>query len=100
MVEIHEPVRLTIVVEASAARLERVVRDNPQIERLVRNRWIVLARLDPDAPAVFELGAEGFVRHTPEHPIPVVEGGSIAWYAGERDHLPLAAIEPIASGER
>src|SRR5439155_15617390 len=45
MVEIHEPTRLAIVVERSRVVLQRVVEANPQIERLVRNRWIWLACL-------------------------------------------------------
>jgi uncharacterized protein YbcC (UPF0753/DUF2309 family) len=92
MVEIHEPVRLALVVEAPRDRVWRAVRENPAIERLVRNRWLWLACLDPDAPALWELRPTGFAPHRPEHTLPVVSGGSAAWYEGRRGCLPPVAI--------
>jgi len=94
MVEIHEPARLTIVVEASRDRIARVLRQNPAIDRLVRNRWIWLASLEPDAGAVWELRSNGFVRHTTEYPLATVIGDSAAWYDGKRGFLPPVSIVP------
>lgn len=92
MVEIHEPARLAIVVEASRDRLRRVVEANPAIERLVRRRWIWLACLDADSASLWELRENGFVAHTPEHVLPEVAGESAAWYEGKRGFLPPVAI--------
>jgi len=92
MVEIHEPTRLTIVVEGPHDRLRRVVEANPSIARLVQNRWLWLACRDSDADGLWELGPTGFVAHRPEHPLPVVAGGSAAWYQGKRGFLPPVAI--------
>jgi uncharacterized protein YbcC (UPF0753/DUF2309 family) len=92
MVEIHEPTRLAIVVESPRDRLQHVVDGNPAIDRLVRNRWIWLACLDPRSGTLWELGATGFVPHTPEHPLAVVAGGSAAWYQGKHGFLPPVAI--------
>ena len=97
MVEIHEPTRLAIVVEGPRDRVWRVVQSNPDIERLVRNRWIWLACLDADSGALWELRSAGFVPHAPEHALAVVAGESAAWYQGKRGFLPPAAIVP---GER
>jgi uncharacterized protein YbcC (UPF0753/DUF2309 family) len=97
MVEIHEPTRLAIVVEAPRDRVSRVVQGNPAIERLVRNRWIWLACLDPESGNLWELRAAGFAAHTPEHPLPVVVGGSASWYQGKRGFLPPAVILPDAA---
>ena len=58
----------------------------------MRNRWIWLACLDPESGALWELRATGFVAHTPEHALPVVAGGSAAWYQGKRGFLPPVAI--------
>jgi uncharacterized protein YbcC (UPF0753/DUF2309 family) len=98
MVEIHEPTRLAIVVEAPRDRLWAVVEGNPNVERLVRNRWIWLACLDPDSGTLWELRSTGFVPHTPEHALAAVAGGSAAWYQGKRGFLPPVAIvaEPSA----
>jgi uncharacterized protein YbcC (UPF0753/DUF2309 family) len=92
MVEIHEPTRLAIVVEASRDRLRRVVEANPTIERLVRQRWIWLACLDAESDRLWELRAGRFVAHTSEHALAVVAGESAAWYQGKRGFLPPVAI--------
>jgi uncharacterized protein YbcC (UPF0753/DUF2309 family) len=101
MVEIHEPVRLAIVVEGTRERVWRIVQDNQVIERLVRNRWIWVACLDPQSGALWELGSTGFTAHRPKHALPVVTGGSAAWYQGKRGFLHPVAIDssaPAAEG--
>jgi uncharacterized protein len=94
MVEIHEPTRLAIIVEGPPDRVKRVVQDNAGIERLVRNRWIWLACLDPESGALYELRSGEFLPHAPKHALPVVTGGSAVWYQGKRGFLPPAAISP------
>jgi uncharacterized protein YbcC (UPF0753/DUF2309 family) len=96
MVEIHEPTRLAIVVEASRDRLWRAVHGNSDLERLVQNRWVWLACLDPESAALWELRSTGFAAHVPEHALPVVAGESAAWYQGKRGFLPPVAIVPDA----
>jgi uncharacterized protein YbcC (UPF0753/DUF2309 family) len=97
MVEIHEPTRLAIVVESPRDRLRRVVEENPAIERLVRHRWIWLACLDAESGTLWELRAEGFVAHTPEQRLPVVAGGSAAWYQGKRGFLPPVVLREAST---
>jgi uncharacterized protein YbcC (UPF0753/DUF2309 family) len=94
MVEIHEPTRLAIVVEGDRDVLRRVVGANPQIARLVRNRWVWLACLDAASGGLWELRSTGFVPHVPEHALAVVAGDSAAWYQGKRGFLPPVAIVP------
>jgi uncharacterized protein len=94
MVEIHEPTRLAIVVEATRDRVGRVVLGNPAIDQLVRNRWIWLACLDPESGDLWEFRSTDFVAHTPEHPLPVVVGESATWYQGKRGFLAPVAIVP------
>ena len=92
MVEVHEPARLAIVIEAPQDRVQRIMDDDAAIGRLVRNRWIWLACLDPDSGSLSELVTDGFVPHVPEHGLPVVAGESAAWYQGKRGFLPPVAI--------
>jgi uncharacterized protein YbcC (UPF0753/DUF2309 family) len=96
MVEIHEPTRLAIIVEATRERVQRVVHDNPTIERLVRNRWVWLACLSPDSGTLWEFRSTGFTQHRPEHPLPTVTGDSASWYQGKRGFLSPVAIVPEA----
>jgi uncharacterized protein YbcC (UPF0753/DUF2309 family) len=92
MVEIHEPTRLAIIVEAERERVQRVVRENPAIERLVRNRWIWLACVGPESGVLWEFRSTGFVQHRPEHLLPTVTGESASWYQGKRGFLSPVAI--------
>jgi hypothetical protein len=98
MVEVHEPVRLTLLVEAPRERLRDVVRQSPELDRLVKNRWIVVAALAPDGGEIDELEAGGFRRHrieTTEFPATL---DSAAWYQGRRGFLGFARVGPAASG--
>ena len=92
MVEIHEPTRLAIVVEGNPDRVYRVVRENPDTERLVRNRWIWLACLDAESGVLWELRSTGFVPHTAKQTLVVVTGESADWYQGKRGFLAPATI--------
>jgi uncharacterized protein len=94
MVEIHEPARLAVVVEGIPDRVRRVVQANPDIERLVDNRWIWLACLDPDSGTLWEWQSSGFVQHAADHALMVVAGESATWYQGKRGFLPPVAIVP------
>ncbi len=94
MVEIHEPSRLSIVVEGSPERVLRAVEGNPVIERLVRNRWLWIACLDASSNALWELRSTGFIRHESDHALRVVTGNSATWYQGKRGFLAPVAITP------
>jgi uncharacterized protein YbcC (UPF0753/DUF2309 family) len=97
MVEIHEPARLSLVIEASPDRVAQILQQNPAIERLVRHRWLWLACLDPTSGVLSELGETGFVPHQPHQPLVAVAGDSAAWYQGKRGFLPPVAIVTGAS---
>jgi uncharacterized protein YbcC (UPF0753/DUF2309 family) len=92
MVEIHEPMRLLLVAEATPARLARIVRENPTLRTLVDNGWLQLAAWDPDGPDTY-LHVDGTFR--PHHPdslrLPRVVR-SADHYTGERGHLGFAEI--------
>jgi uncharacterized protein len=91
-VEIHEPVRLLVVIDATPEAILAAAEPLPAVKRLVANRWIQLVSWHPHtgALAVFEDGA--FVPYRPERiDLPVVER-SVSWYAGRRDHLPPARV--------
>jgi hypothetical protein len=75
-----------------------VVEGNAGIERLVRNRWVWLACLEPDSGALWELRSSGFVAHTSKQPLAVVVGESASWYQGKRGFLPpVAIVDPRSS---
>ena len=62
MVEIHEPMRLQILVEAKTAVLEKIYARQQSIQELVAGGWVHLSAKDPDSGDIFifECGT-GFV---------------------------------------
>lgn len=92
MLEIHEPVRLTIAVETAPELLLRILERDDKLRRLVHNRWIFLASLDPGTRALFEIDSAGAHRYAPAHPLKVVHGTSVKHYRGHHEHLPFVRI--------
>ncbi|MEX0669853.1 MAG: DUF2309 domain-containing protein [Pirellulales bacterium] len=92
MVEIHEPVRLLIVIDAKPAAILAAAEQVPPVKKLLVNGWIQAVSWDPDTGAlsVFEDGA--FRPYVPEGTqVPIVDR-SVDWYAGHREHLPPARV--------
>jgi uncharacterized protein YbcC (UPF0753/DUF2309 family) len=92
MVEIHEPVRLLIIVEAKVETVLSIMDRSEGIGRLVRNGWVQLVAQDPSSGGLmlFEQG-----RFEPYHPradrLPSARS-SVDWYRGWREHLEFARI--------
>ncbi len=97
MVEIHEPVRILFVVESSPERVLDTMRKNPLVWEFLVNRWIRLAVLDPAGgpPLAYRDGAWEPVEGG-DVPLPVAPS-SMSWYAGRREHLPIARIQGAAA---
>ena len=92
MVEIHEPMRLLVVVEAPPARVAAVIAAHPPLEQLAANRWLRLYALDGESGELFEYTAAGFDRAALVAVEPPGAASSAAWYGGRRDHLAIARI--------
>lgn len=93
MVEIHEPVRILFVVETAPDRLEKVIDTSPALGRLVKNRWIRLATLDPASGRVHVRRDDGFEEFQEALERLPVALSSHEWYAGKLQHLPMAWIQ-------
>jgi len=96
MVEIHEPVRLLLVIENEPAVISAVLAKSPALARLVTHRWIGLAALSPESGRLHrhDARAGAFVPYQPvSREVPVV-GSSLDWYRGRREHLRCARVVP------
>ena len=94
MVEIHEAVRLLVVVDAPPERLAGALEANPSIHRLARNGWFHLVARDPDSHRFWKFDGKEF-KETRQDEIPLRERrSSREWYGGHRGHLPIACIVP------
>ena len=90
-VELHEPVRLLLVVESTPEALLAIAERNEVVRRLVVGRWVLLAAIDPTTGETHFLERDGFAKHELHAPPPHVPDSG-ALYRGRRDHLPFATI--------
>lgn len=93
-VEIHEPVRLLMVIDAPVRRILEVLDRLPAVRNLVVNRWIQLVAWHPHGVDLEVHGGAGFVPYVPESSAIPIVAKSASWYRGRRDHLPPARIAP------
>lgn len=93
MVEIHEPVRMLFVIETTPSRLKKLIDSNTALKRLVENRWIRVATIDPASGRIHVLRDGEFEEfHEALERLPVALS-SHEWYAGRLEHLPMAGIQ-------
>ena len=53
---VHEPLRLTVVIDAPQAAIEAVIRKHAVVQQLLDNGWLYLWRFDPEGLLQYELG--------------------------------------------
>jgi uncharacterized protein YbcC (UPF0753/DUF2309 family) len=98
MVEIHEPVRLLLVVEASPNQLTAAISHSESVRRVVQGGWIQVAALDPSSERIVLLDDETseLVPYAAESPELPVARSSVDWYGGRAEHLRCARISADA----
>ena len=98
MIEIHEPMRLQLVVEATTDALTEIYMRQPSIQELVGNGWILLSSKDPNSEVIstFDPKRGWEIWEDNEQPLPTVDQSS-DWYAGHYDHLTPALIKQQTS---
>ncbi|AUX44495.1 hypothetical protein SOCE26_059590 [Sorangium cellulosum] len=97
MIEIHEPVRLLVVVEASTATAAALCARQPALRELIGNGWIQLACVDPATREIARFHGGGFAPFSPpDHPVPAVQRSG-DWYAGKSGFVPPALIRAAST---
>jgi hypothetical protein len=99
-VEIHEPMRMLLVVEATAEKVLKAVAQVPAVERLVKNRWVQLVCWSGPGEGLAWFDGERFVPYRPESTRIAVVEKSIDWFGGHRGHLPPARTMAALTGEQ
>ncbi|MDH5648885.1 MAG: DUF2309 domain-containing protein, partial [Gammaproteobacteria bacterium] len=91
MVEIHEAMRLFVIVEAHTETLTAIYQRQPELQRLIGNGWILVAAMNPGTGALSIFTADkGFVPwQQPRTALPEV-AHSRDWY--KRHSGPLAPV--------
>lgn len=92
MVEIHEPMRLLVVVEQATAQLDAILARQPALQGLVGKAWIILAAQDPSTGALARYcPRRGWLPWSGPAVLPQV-ARSQDWFAGESGPLPPALL--------
>jgi uncharacterized protein YbcC (UPF0753/DUF2309 family) len=100
MIEIHEPLRLLLIIDAPAERILMAVSQLPAVERLVRNQWAQLACWHAPGTGLSMFDGKRFVPYEPESSRIAVVDRSVDWFGGQRGHLPPARTMAALRGER
>jgi len=99
MIEIHEPMRLLLIVESTLEVLGGIYGRQPAIAELLDNEWVHLVALDPSEGTFTRFVAgEGFVpwdEHVPDLPVVAT---SDEYYRGKEGFLAPALIGTGAAG--
>lgn len=100
MIEIHEPVRLLMVIEAETETLEAIVARQPVVRELALNGWVRVVTVSPTGRGWFALQDGAFVPWDgPDTRLPTVQG-SRAWYEGHMGFRPPVLVVPPEGGPR
>ncbi|MCQ8182850.1 DUF2309 domain-containing protein [Methylomonas sp. SURF-1] len=101
MVEIHEAMRLQIVVEAKTETLARIYARQPVLQELVGGGWVHLNALDPDDGRIFVFDRrEGFLPWQPEDRELPLRDDSAACYVGQTQAVaPILVRQPDIARE-
>jgi uncharacterized protein YbcC (UPF0753/DUF2309 family) len=92
MIEIHEAMRLLVVVEAKTELITAIYQRQPPLQELVGNGWMVVAAKDPDSEAIQLFDpARGWLPWHGATALPTV-ACSHDWFNGEREPLPPALL--------
>lgn len=94
MVEIHEPIRLLLVIESTPQAILQIMAANPMINRLIRGDWVQTATFDPTTGEMQLFWKGEFQPYTPECNRLAAARTSLEWYRGWRDHLAFASVGP------
>jgi hypothetical protein len=60
MVELHEPMRIFVLIEANKQELVELIETNPRMRRMVRGGWMRLGWIDPSSRAISLWNGDGF----------------------------------------
>ncbi|WP_111669674.1 YbcC family protein [Algoriphagus litoralis] len=66
MVEIHDPIRLLMIVEQDPQVVLNVIQSNPATYEWIKNYWVHFVVIDPSTKAFLKFKDEGFIAYRPE----------------------------------
>lgn len=98
MVEIHEPVRLLMIVESTPEKMLKSAFQSPVVRELIENRWIRVVTIDPDCGAFHVYRNGVFEPFTTKLEELTTVASSPDWFLGKLDHLPVVRVAGQTAG--
>jgi len=93
MVEIHEPVRLLLVIEHEPARLRELLETEPQLAKVFCNHWVSLMTYSAETNSLHYFDHTGTFVPFEEQAAEVKSiPSSLPWVVGKREHLEFPLI--------
>ncbi len=97
MIEIHEPMRLQVVIEQTREVVSAIYARQPPLQELIGNGWILVAVKEPASGAIFRFDpARGWLPWAASADVPQARD-SAAWLGAHREPLPPALLVPEAA---
>lgn len=97
MVEIHEPIRLLILVETTPEAIFSIMARNETINRMIRGGWVQIATYQGETGEIMWYHNGQFTPHVRESNQVAQTANSLQWYRGKRDHVVFAQLVPHGS---
>ncbi len=95
MIEIHEPMRLLVVLEQTRAVVSAIYHRQPPLQELIGNGWIVVAVKEPESGEISRFDpARGWLPWSPSSAEVPRARDSAAWLGTHREPLPPALLVP------
>ena len=91
-VEIHEPVRLLMIIETTPDGIRRIMSRSDNVRNILQNGWVQLALLDPESNRILVYRDDEFHEYQPTNTDLPQAMTSAEWYRGWREHLGFAQI--------
>jgi uncharacterized protein YbcC (UPF0753/DUF2309 family) len=93
MTEVHDPVRLLMVIEQKPDIVESVLKSNANLKQWTYNKWIHVAALDPDSKTIWMLDEQGnFAKRLYDDAPLAVYPTWADIIKNSRDNIPIARI--------
>jgi uncharacterized protein YbcC (UPF0753/DUF2309 family) len=92
MVEIQEPMRLTVLIESTPDAMLSILDRDPRIGRLVHGGWVHLAVIDPENSAIQVYRNGSFHPYRPENASLSSKESSLECYRNSRENRPFFSI--------
>ena len=92
-VEIHEPVRLLMVIETTPDGIRQIMARSETVRNIIENGWVQLALIDAHSNKILVYREDEFHVFDPSVTELPKASSSLDWYRGWREHLGFAQIE-------